>query len=257
MRLFITTYQKSGTHQIMPMFEPISDIEDRSRVSRVVLEPYLGSHAKYNQEGIGMTCHDLATFGDRRFGHIAYQPEYAEAIQKIPTKVLFNIRDPRDVVVAEYKNMERHYKKYGQDGHKALWDWYDNNVGKYIFDKEDTLTDLIHFASLRWPKWIGWLDYKWTMPVKYEELRLDTLNTCEKICNWLDGLCPIEPLKMAKKAKPRPKNPTFRKGIPGDWITEFENRHKQLANDILGDIILKLGYKLWEKENVNDIYNRI
>jgi hypothetical protein len=246
MRLLITSYQKSGTHQIMPMFEPIADVVDRCGVMSIAVAKLLGEEDKdYNPKGLAETAEKLRTFEGRRFGHIYYRPEYAQALQSNPTKVLFNVRDPRDIVVAEYENMKREYLRHGRENHRALWDFYDTRAEMTLYQKPDTISDLIRFASYRWPHWLGWLDYDWVLPVKYEELRLHTVETCQKIHDWLGGgLSPISAGEMAVKAKPRHGNPTFRRGIPGEWVTAFSDEHKKLSEELLGEFIEKLGYEI-------------
>ena len=247
MRLLITSYQKSGTHQIMPIFMDIMNIQDKCHYAEEALLPYLGHDKKvdYGLEGIRETAHDLATFQDRAFGHICYRPEYVEALQSQPTKVLFNIRDPRDIIVAEYKRMEWYYEMFGHHDVPPLWDWEDKRTGNRIFLNDDTITDLIHFASLRWPYWLGWLEHDWVLPVRYEGLRLHSLETCQKIHEWLiPEVFVVEPDEMVKRARPRTNTQTFRRGIPGEWILTFEDHHVKLAKKLLGDIIKELGYKI-------------
>jgi hypothetical protein len=100
------------------------------------------------------------------FGHVGYMPEYAKVLQETNTQVLFNIRDPRDVVVAEYENG---LKKLEADPKiPPLWDFYDEEAGMRIFKKPDPITDLIIMAGVRWPCWLGWLQHDFVMPVKME-----------------------------------------------------------------------------------------
>ena len=62
--------------------------------------------------------------------------------------------------------------------------------------------------------------------------------------DWLSPY-PCQPAEvMAKKAEPRPKNPTFRRGVPCEWMERFTPTHVRMAEDLLGDIIIRMGYEI-------------
>ena len=239
-RLFITCYQKSGTHQIMPAFETTKDIVDRSHNGTKDMPDYVGLKKTLCKDGIEETCNEFRTFAGWRFGHISYLPEFAEAIQTMPTKVLFNVRDPRDVVVSEWKNM---LKKAEKDPAHALWN-FSMKDGNTVLYSGNPIKHLITFASKRWPNWLGWMKHRFVYTVKYEDLRLNGLETIEEIGEFLAPEIKINPAWNFAHLEPRPRNPTFRKGTPGDWKIEFTDEHKKQAEEELGSIIEKLGYEI-------------
>jgi len=239
MRLFITSYQKSGTHQIMPMFVVRPDVVDRGHSNWVDVPERYGLNKEINWEGVQETAQNLRLFPGKAFGHIAYMPEYAQVFEETNTKVLFNVRDPRDVIVAEYENA---MIKMSKGDKSPLWNFYDKESGKRIFEKEDPITDLIILAAARWPRWLGWLDHDFVLKVKYEDLRLNTRETVKDIVEWLDYSEYSDVDHFVKKAKPRPKNPTFRKGNVGDWKITFKFHHMELAEELLSATMERLGY---------------
>jgi len=244
MRLFITSYQKSGTHQIMPIFVVRPDVVDRGHSQWVDVPDRFGLNKDINWDGVHETVENLRVFRNnsmRAFGHIAYMPEYAEVLRQTNTKVLFNIRDPRDVIVAEYENARREFRS--DPSSSPLWNFMDTDAGKRIFEKEDPISDLIVLAAARWPRWLGWMGHDFVKTVKYEDLRLHTKETLEDICVWLDGhFC--DPIgEMVKNAVPKPKNPTFRKGNVGDWKRTFRPHHVKLAQELLEDVLIQMGYR--------------
>jgi hypothetical protein len=242
MRLFITSYQKSGTHQITPMFVVRPDVVDRSSNEILDVPRKYNMDTEINNDGVRETVEDLRVFrfgSDKAFGHLSYVPEYADVFERTNTKVLFNIRDPRDVVVAEYENALR---KFEQGDMMPLWNFYDSEKGEYLYSSDDPIAELIVLAAARWPRWLGWLDHDFVKPVKYEDLRLRTRETVEEIIEWLGGMGCSDANTMAKNAIPKPGNPTFRKGSPGEWKTAFTLRHIELADEMLGGIIKRLGY---------------
>jgi len=244
MRLFITSYQKSGTHQIMPIFVVRPDVVDRGHSQWVDVPDRFGLNKEINWDGVHETVENLRVFRNnsmRAFGHIAYMPHYAEVLEQTNTKVLFNIRDPRDVVVAEYENARRQFK--ADPTGSPLWNFMDTQSGKRIFEKDDPISDLIVLAAARWPRWLGWMEHDFVKVVKYEDLRLRTKETLEDICDWMDGhFC--DPIgEMMSNAIPKPKNPTFRKGNVGDWKRTFRPHHVKLAQELLEDVLLQMGYR--------------
>jgi hypothetical protein len=245
MRLFITSYQKSGTHQIMPMFLPnIPDVVDRSWNCWINAPERYGLNRKINQKGLAEVITNLRTFkhgATKAFGHLSYTPEYAEVFMETHTKVLFNIRDPRDVIVSEYENAKRHYAEGRKE--MALYNFLDKEDGICLFDKDDPITELIILAGARWPNWLGWLKHDFVLPVKYEDLRLNIQEASEKIFRWLEGTNCNSIAEMVKKAQPDSSNPTFRKGLVGEWKTTFEPHHVKLSEKLLGGIIEALGYE--------------
>lgn len=242
MRLFITSYQKSGTHQIMPMFDNsrIPDVVDRSQNSLMNIPQRFGCPSELSEEGIQETVKQILNFPSRAFGHLSYLPEYEDAFRIIPTKVLFNIRDPRDVIIAELENGLKH-----KGGNVPAWlDFVDDKCGQRIFEKYDPIPDLIEIAAARWPRWFGWLNCDFVMPVKYEDLRLNTLETTLKIFEFIAPHPAPDILSAISRASPRPENPTFRRGVPGEWKERFTEKQKDMCEKLLGDIIERLGYRI-------------
>lgn len=245
MRLFITSYHKSGTHQIVPMFTPnCPDVVDRSHVDWINVPKRYRLNTEVNHEGVIETCGNLRNFqygASKAFGHLAHRPEYAKVFMETSTKVLFNVRDPRDIVVAEYRNAQRKFAIDSKD--MPLWNYYDAEAEKFLYDHDDPIRELIILASARWPQWIGWLDYDFVLKVKYEDLRLDTVNEVDRIRTWLNEQECYSAEIMVKKAKPAKSNPTFRRGVPGEWTAVFTPENRALADELLGDILDRLGYE--------------
>jgi hypothetical protein len=228
----------------MPIFVTRPDVVDRGHSQWVDVPDRFGLNREINWDGVQETVGHLWQFkhsSDRAFGHLAYMPEYAQVLEATDTRVLFNIRDPRDVVVAEYYNAMRQFE--ADPASSPLWNFFDKEAKKRIFEKEDPISDLIILAAARWPRWLDWMEHDFVKTVKYEDLRLNTRETLEDIMGWLDGnfCAPID--TMVQRALPRPKNPTFRKGNVGDWKRTFKLHHTQLAMVLLGDVLGRMGYE--------------
>ncbi len=254
MRLFLTSFQKSGTHQSYPMFLPdCPSIVDRSYIIHKGMDDWGFPSDVYPRAEMSETIEELKTFYKhgkthrRAFGHVAYLPEYAAAVQAIPTKVIFNVRDPRDVVIAEIAHIKI-FEKKGKIAHAWL-NFKRVSDGKRINELDDPIMEMIKVDAARWRNWIGWLDHPWTIRLQYEELRLRPLQTATILAEELSRCrLPKSPEEMVKATEvgrlPESKTPSFRKGKVGEWKTHFQPRHKELAAELMGDIIEKLGYEV-------------
>jgi hypothetical protein len=243
MRLFITSYQKAGTHQIMPAFGATEQVVGRAYVDMAAVRGY--GMTGINHDGIDETCDHLRRFEEKAFGHLPYLPEYAEAIQAQPTKVLFNVRDPRDVVVANYYSIQKVYYKTDPPGKKGLGhlNLADEKTGELVILKKDPIAALIEIEAYRWPAWLGWLNHDFVMKVKYEDLRLAGIETLKKILEFTMPYS-FHVYSVNDAMVPNHANPTFRSGRIGDWKTEFKPHHKKLAEKLMGKTIERLGYEI-------------
>ena len=238
----------------MPMFDPdCPDIVDRSGIVHKGMERWGFNSSDYPTPETKETIGYLRTFRihgrdhARAFGHIAYLPEYAKAVQAVPTKVVFNMRDPRDVVIAEVAYIKI-YERLGEVS-RAWLNYRRVTDGKRIHELSDPISEMIRVDAVRWRNWIGWLDHDFTIPLHYEELRLRPLETAEWLTEALEG-CELSkpPEQMAEATgrgrKPGSTSPSFRKGKVGEWKRYFRDRHKKLAKELMGDIIERLGYEI-------------
>lgn len=237
MRLFLTSYQKSGTHQIMPALDIMQDVVDRSYVDMEDIEHYIPYKSTIP---ISDTLEVLRYFQNRLFGHIPYLHEYVYALQYRPTKVLFNVRDPRDIIVSNWHSIQKLY--FGGEGYGHL-NMMDTRDGKYLAEKPDPISELIRVEAKRWPHWLGWLDHDFTMMVHYEDIRTNDVETFQKIKEFMNPH-DIDVDRCIQMRFPKPQNPTFRRGEIGNWKKEFNDDQKCLAIELLGSTIKRLGYEL-------------
>lgn len=245
MRIFLTTYQGSGTYQIMPALGILANVVDRSMNSMMNMPKEIQCLPhKLNGAGIQETANELYKFKDSVFGHISFLPEYALALRSCQTKAIFNVRDPRDVIVSEFHKMKRMANNVAIHKDESMRFFLDlmYEDGQYTHDK-DIIHELIIYSAARWPRWIGWLDQDFVLLVKYEDLRLNPKETLQRIIDWSDPFEFSSIEEMMEKLRPRKTNPTFRKGHVGEWKTTFSEEHKRLAKELLGDIVEKLGYE--------------
>lgn len=241
-RLLITSYQKSGTHQVYPMFFPgVPQIVDHSNIIYKNMSAW-GFKADYPRPEWKETAEALRNMGEKAFGHIPYIPEYVDAVQAQPTKVLFNVRDPRDVIVAEIEFIRGCIRK-GNLG-SAWLNYQRSHDSLRIHQLKDPLSELIKIAAFKWPEWLGWLDHDFTVLLHYEDLRLNKDKTIQWLRGQLAGCSMPSDDAMKKKSEPTDSTPSFRLGKVGEWKRYFRAHHVELSNRLLGDIFERLGYEL-------------
>jgi len=235
MRLLLTTYQKSGTHQIMPVFTPIEQLVDRSYQQMNAVNDFYDIPINTEEINIQETIDALKSFKNKAFGHITFRNEYAYELLR--DRVLFNIRDPRDIIAAEIHNADRKYLE-GEKTHT----WLNLRIeNEYLFDLPDRIEHLIKIAKIRWTCWLGWLDFPNISIIRYEDLRLKPEKAYEENETlFLENGVSFE--HLIKSLQPKKKNPTFITGRVGDWKWMFSSREKKLAEKFLGGIINALGY---------------
>jgi hypothetical protein len=218
----------------MPALQIYPDVVDRSHQIVTKFPKYAGFAREMDKDGIKEVCERLSSFQENIFGHVSFLPEYWKSLQSQPTKCIINIRDPRDIVVAEYHNILKN----------GSVNWLNVHL-KYqkcrVMETKDPIRHLIDFA-LRWEAWTGWLD-KDVFVARYEDLRLKPRETVEKMAEWL------RPIKInidvvVKSLLPVARNPTFRKGEVGEWKTFFTEENKKHAEKTIGHIIERLGYEI-------------
>jgi hypothetical protein len=194
----------------------------------------------YPSPHIQETITDLKTFINKAYGHITYCEEYGEVLRG-NTEVLFNVRDPRDIIMAEVHNATR---KYAQGERDHTWLNIDVGDGRMLFDRANPIPYLIDMARVRWIYWLGWInDFPNTNVIKYEDIRLKPEETYDKFSDLFirHG---IGKAYFLKHIQPKKKNPTFVTGRVGDWRAFFSREEKFYSQDKLGAIIEKLGYEI-------------
>ena len=228
-------------------------IVDRSSVHLKGMDAWGFNSDNYPLPRMSETISELETFNKhgrdhvRAFGHVAYLPEYAKAVQKLPTKVIFNVRDPRDVIIAEIAHIKIH-EKAGRI-HEAWLNYKRDSDDRRINELDDPIMEMIKIDAVKWRNWIGWLDHNFVIRLQFEELRLKPLETAMRLTEQLrPAVPPKSPAQMVQASesgrKPGSTTPSFRKGNVGEWKSYFRDRHKKLAKELMGDIIERLGYDL-------------
>jgi hypothetical protein len=200
------------------------------------------------------------TFGDDLASSIAdpgnavlcyLNAEWSEVERLGPLRGFHVVRDPRDIVVSAYFSHLNSHPDY--PGLAALRDKLREAP------KDEGLLIEIDSRAGQFAKMIDW-DYTRSdiLELKMEEVTADAGRVIPRIVSFL-GLGPNDGLDQEAIAEivernrfevkagrpPGTEDPHshYRKGVAGDWVGHFTDRHVEYFKDRYNDVLLKLGYE--------------
>ncbi|MDJ0535701.1 MAG: sulfotransferase domain-containing protein [Xenococcaceae cyanobacterium MO_207.B15] len=183
-------------------------------------------------------------------------------------KIIYIVRDPRDVVVSAsyYFSLKKpRYKRiynfmslvpYGLSAYYKLF-----HTQKY---KLDTLTRILLKGANQGQFWlrVPWKDHVMgylkssSLLIRYEDLRAEPISEAKRICEYLNIersekklMESIYNQSFEKKKKmfldsSQLKNASFlRKGTSGEWNKMLSAENIKMINEELGDFLAELGYQ--------------
>ncbi len=162
----------------------------------------------------------------------------------------FIYRDPRDVVVSHVfyvTDMEARHVHH--DFYASLPD-FDSRLTVSIEGRPNIDIEFPDIAA-RFAPYVGWLDHREVLPIRFEELVEDRAHTLDRIVDHFLARVPLTLPRnrmvesIETSIDPR-RSPTFRAGRTGDWKKYFRPEHKAIFKAVSGDLLARLGY---EKNN--------
>jgi sulfotransferase 6B1 len=190
--------------------------------------------------------------GMARVGHIFWSPAYADMLERLGVDMVMMLRDPRDVIVSFV-----HFFVTGNGR------WSSDPIGIHLRAQMDdhqerlramltgiaipggTLPDM---AAWTW-RFLPWEMWPGAIPFRYEEL-VDPGGQRAALGQLADALIGPDTPRQRERAIERGcaaisgrDNITFRRGVIGAWREEFDPETRELARDVLGDVLIALGYE--------------
>lgn len=179
--------------------------------------------------------------------HLPAHREVLDLVDDLGVKALFLIRDPRDVVISNYKYVNEidttHFS------HKYIAGLPDDNAR--LTAVINGIDGAVASVAELWGRFDGWLTAPNTLVIKYEDLigsqgggeRGVQLAMIEAIASHIGiKLSPGEIEYVAGNVYST-KASTFRKGKIGTWKDVFTDEHVELFKAQTGDLLIKLGYE--------------
>ncbi len=188
--------------------------------------------------------------GKYAVGHVPYSNNLSLLLSKMEIKTFLILRDPRDVVISHaffvsenpyntcYK-LYKHLSTYERIMTSIVGISEDKDFGIKILNIKERIESLlpwmhsdynctVFFEKLVGPRGLG------TMDKQLQEL--------EKISSHLGFNYSLQELEhLARKIFGGTQ--TFRKGVIGDWKTHMSVEHKNVCKEMIGQILIDLGYE--------------
>jgi len=178
--------------------------------------------------------------------HLPSHPEVLSIVKEEGIKVLFMIRDPRDIAVSFVKyvtsiDLTHRAHEYFISLHDD-----DERLMAIIKGVDNVVSPLSEALS----KFEGWLEKDRALVVRFEDLvgekgggAQDTQRSCvAAIADHLDIAMTNESLDHICENIYSTKTLTFRKGRRGGWREMFKPRHVAAFKERAGDVLVKYGY---------------
>jgi hypothetical protein len=240
-KVLVTTIPKSGTHllmQILPKQKWVGGINLR-RLGWPGLIPQGGvvvdnEEVDFPPDFVHLLEKRLNSEQQVYIGHFAYLEPAAKLLADRNVHILQLVRDPRDVVVSHCHTVCEKDKRLL--GHDVLDFKFAN--GTMLSEQADPLEWCIRVAPYWWEGWLPWLPLA-DIVVRFEDLvGPDQRTEVERIATLVPGMDVGESMARIDPLKSK----SFRKGLVGEWRTEFKSHHAVLFDELMGDVMNKLGY---------------
>lgn len=245
-RVYVTSVPKSGTNMLMNMLSLFPQLTINGTLVGVTKAEQINQIGK-----LGRGCVVSS--------HLSLSPQLDPILVLRNVKVIFIIRDPRDVCVSLHHWIKRYqdhyfhsiYMNYANDderlmicikGHEAL---LSNGINNGLISIDN------HFLRR-----LAWLDYPGCCPVRYEHLvgpsgGGDSKQQREEVIRierFLNLTLSLRDLEYIVRNIYSTKTATFRKGQIGGWREEMTEAHKSAFKEVSGQLLIELGYEkdfLW------------
>lgn len=257
------TMPKTGTHLMIPLLEKLTGrmnmnlrifpnlpwITNYAEFLRIYKDPTLVQIHWLNYPISIHLFHEkmdeMARNNQYFVCHVPYSPSMENQMRIRKATVFFILRDPRDVIVS----LMNHFRRLGCMLYDEQWflslstdeqihvllvgtDWYtscETMIKRYIPWRHSTVC-----CTLQYEKLMGPAAGVYGMEEQRMQLR--------KIANALHlNISDAELLKAFREVYG--KGHTFHKGVSGAWKEYFNEENKQLFKDLLGDVLIELGYE--------------
>jgi hypothetical protein len=194
--------------------------------------------------------------GDVAHGHDRFTPEIAQLLDSNHIKTIVTFRNPRDQVISRCFHILRDPE---HRWHQQLSAMPMDEALMICIEGRETLPSTRSLVDIS-RSWMHATAH--SMCIRYEDLLLDTCDQFQNVIEYL-GLKLSDTLlhdivkrnRFSRLAAGRrfwktsvrqgPSNPRshFRKGVVGDWQNYFKPEHVAKFKELLGDMLVELGYE--------------
>lgn len=240
-RVHVTSIPKAGTNMLMNMLSLFPQLT----IDGTLVE--LAKAEQVNRIGkLGRGCVVSS--------HLSLSPQIEQIIDKRNIKVIFIIRDPRDVCVSRHHWIKRYpdhhfhsdYMNYSTDEERLMVCIRGQEALPTMGIKNGLVSIEYHFTRR-----LAWLDYPGCYSVRYEHLVGPSgggdseLQSEEiiRIASFLNVTLSLRDLDYVSSNMYSTKSATFWRGQIGSWREEFSEAHKITLKEVSGQLLIDLGYE--------------
>lgn len=183
-------------------------------------------------------------------GHLPYSEDLSEFLQIHGFKVIYIIRDPRDVLISAI-NYQKKWKKnpfYNEFQNMSL-----DECIAHVFSRASKGRIVDGSLKERVENSIGWLSDTGVFTTTFEALvgpkgggsTSKQLDTVKGVCEYLELSLKKQRIDMINSWVFDSKSKTFHKGLIGQWKTVLNDKQKEMVNREIGRLLNELGYALF------------
>ncbi len=224
--ILINSIPKSGTHLLSKCVTLLTGMKAQREVSVEGLVP--------DKSTIPQTIKNVFYVT-----HAFYNEKNLEIIKKNNYHVLFIYRDPRDVAVS----MAHWMRKKPLDSIALI-------PNLELINDDELLTKCINYTRQLFAQWHLWKQNKAAHLIRFEDLvgtkgggsHRAQLRAIKGIARHLKLRANKKKIKAIAQIL-FGGTPTFRKGQIGVWRTTFNSAHIKLAHELMGKLIINMGYE--------------
>lgn len=187
--------------------------------------------------------------GDIAYAYLHARQPYLNELSREGVAAFFVCRDPRDVIVSQIFYALEMHKAHGMHHYYShSLKNMDERINAAIQGVQTNEAQLSPIKT-KYEKYLGWLDQKEVLSLRFEDLILDRQKTLGHILDHLAarGFGPqparSEALAVLESAVAPRQSGTFRKGQPGEWKEHFSAENKQTFKAETGNLLQRLGYE--------------
>lgn len=236
-RILLNSIPKAGTHLLENALEQFPLLRNAGRKTITCWES-LPDHAYKAVTSIGR--------GEFLNGHLTGLPELLEIVQTYQIKVLFVIRDPRDIAVSYYKYVTNIDKTH------PMHEYFHS-----LKDDDERLTASIEKVGgkvtigelLR--RYEPWLNPEHAHTCRFEDLigpagggnKEKQVKLLESVLRYLEISATEAEIETIAERTFSVKSSTFRQGRTGAWRKYFKPYHISLFKSVAGNELIRYGYE--------------
>lgn len=257
--IVINSVPKAGTHllekavRLMPGCYPANiHIDQFTWPDFKTIAPDQTNSTRARKATIGeleQTLHTIQA-GHYATAHFVFQQDLADLMVNIGIRILFIVRDPRDIALSFAKYVSRNQVHFLYEYFQTLSE--EERIMTSIVGTVDRVAQAPRQFNIK-VQVNNMLPWRWQPNVyttKFEQLigeagggsNQEQFAELSCIANHIGVHCSTKQLRNVA-SQLFGGTATFRKGSIGDWRTHFTHEHKQAFKDIAGQMLIDLGYE--------------